>query len=305
MKHHGVLARTERAALPCRYAIGAIALAAALGLLVSNALVSGDLISRARAADEGKYPDWSGKWRRVEGGPPRYDPSKPRGRAQEAPLTPEYQALFEANLAEQDSGGQGNDPTYTCLPVGMPRQMTSGFPIELVITPRTTYVLYESSFSTTRRIFTDGRPWPKNEEPTFAGFSVGKWSDTTGTGRYDTLEVETRNIRGPRAFDNSGAPLHKDNETVVKERIFPDQTDPDILHNELTTFDHALTRPWTVMKNYRRDHKEVFPEDNCSENNNHVVIGKEGYFLSADGRLMPTRKDQPPPDLRYFKQAGK
>jgi hypothetical protein len=262
-------------------------------------------MSGAQAADESKYPDWSGKWRRVEGGPPRYDPSKPRGRAQQAPLTPEYQAIFEANLAEQDSGGQGDDPTYTCLPVGMPRQMTSGFPIELVVTPKTTYVLYESSFSTTRRIFTDGRGWPKDEEPTFAGFSIGKWSDTQGTGRYDTLEVETRNIRGPRAFDNSGAPLHPDNQTVVKERIFPDKADPDILHNELTTFDHVLTRPWTVMKNYRRDHNEVWPEDNCSENNNHVVIKKQGYFLSADGYLMPTRKDQPPPDLRYFKQAGK
>jgi hypothetical protein len=287
------------ATLLYRCSIGALALAvvmvAALGVLTSG----------AQAADESKYPDWSGKWRRVEAGPPRYDPSKPRGRAQQAPLTPEYQAIFEANLAEQDSGGQGDDPTYTCLPVGMPRQMTSGFPIELVITPKTTYVLYESSFSTTRRIFTDGRGWPKDEEPTFAGFSIGKWSDTQGTGRYDTLEVETRNIRGPRAFDNSGAPLHPDNQTVVKERIFPDKADPDILHNELTTFDHVLTRPWTVMKNYRRDHHEVWPEDNCSENNNHVVIKKQGYFLSADGYLMPTRKDQPPPDLRYFKQTAK
>ena len=24
------------------------------------------------------------------------------------------------------------------------------------------------------------------------------------------------------------------------------------------------------------------------------------YFLSAEGLLMPVRKDQPPPDLRYF-----
>jgi hypothetical protein len=32
-----------------------------------------------------------------------------------------------------------------------------------------------------------------------------------------------------------------------------------------------------------------------------VKIGKEQYFLGADGLLMPTRKDQPPPDLRKFK----
>jgi hypothetical protein len=34
-----------------------------------------------------------------------------------------------------------------------------------------------------------------------------------------------------------------------------------------------------------------------------VFIGKEGYYLSADGNLMPIRKDQPAPDLKYFKQT--
>jgi hypothetical protein len=69
--------------------------------------------------------------------------------------------------------------------------------------------------------------------------------------------------------------------------------------------DHALTRPWTVTKTYRRDRNVLWVEDNCPENNNHVVVGKENYFLSADGFLMPTRKSQRPPDLRYFEQAKK
>ena len=34
-------------------------------------------------------------------------------------------------------------------------------------------------------------------------------------------------------------------------------------------------------------------------------VGKENYFLSGDGLLMPARKDQPAPDLRYFKQTRK
>jgi hypothetical protein len=255
--------------------------------------------------DISKYPDWAGKWRRAEGGPPRYDPSKPRGRGQEPPLTAEYQKLFDESLAAQAAGGQGNDPTYTCLPVGMPRQATSGFPIEIVIMPKTMYWLYESSFSTTRRIHTDGRTWPKDEEPTFAGYSIGKWLDTDGNGTYDTLEVETRNFKGPRAFDNSGALLHEDNGTIIKERMFADKNKPDSLFNEVTTIDKALTRPWTVMKNYLRVKNPTWPEDNCSENNNHVEINKEGYFLSADGYLMPTRRDQPPPDLRYFNLGRK
>jgi hypothetical protein len=41
------------------------------------------------------------------------------------------------------------------------------------------------------------------------------------------------------------------------------------------------------------------------EENQHVRIGNDSYMLSADGLLMPAKKDQPPPDLRYFKQQRK
>jgi hypothetical protein len=37
--------------------------------------------------------------------------------------------------------------------------------------------------------------------------------------------------------------MHEDNQTVVKERIYLDKADKDLLHNDLTTIDHALTRP--------------------------------------------------------------
>jgi hypothetical protein len=96
--------------------------------------------------------------------------------------------------------------------------------------------------------------------------------------------------------------MHKDNQTVVKERIYLDQSDLDFLHDEITTFDHALTRPWAVTKSYRRDRKPIWTEFVCAEDNHQVVIGEENYFRSADGYLMPARKDQAPPDLRYFKQ---
>ena len=47
-------------------------------------------------------------------------------------------------------------------------------------------------------------------------------------------------------------------------------------------------------------YKDEFTPCNCAENNNHVEISTEVYFLSADGYLMPTKKDQAAPDLRYF-----
>ncbi len=75
--------------------------------------------------------------------------------------------------------------------------------------------------------------------------------------------------------------------------------------DEITTIDHALTRPWSVTKRYRRidSLRPVWEEDICAEGNQHVEIGKQPYFLSADGHLMPAKKGQAPPDLRYFKRA--
>ena len=51
--------------------------------------------------------------------------------------------------------------------------------------------------------------------------------------------------------------------------------------------------------------KKAGRERACPVGNQHVQIGKEGYYLSADGLLMPAKKDQPPPDLRYFKASQK
>src|SRR5882672_9863359 len=79
-------------------------------------------ISGAQAFDDAKYPDLKGQWRRVEpGDPTRFDPSKPAGLGQQAPFTPEYQALFEAGLRDLAAGGTGLDPSFFCLPPGMPR----------------------------------------------------------------------------------------------------------------------------------------------------------------------------------------
>jgi hypothetical protein len=259
-------------------------------------------IAGAKAQDLSKYADWSGQWVRAD---PigMFDPSKPRGKGQQAPLTPEYQALFEWNLADQASGGHGTDPTFTCIPDGMPRAMNAIFPIEIAILPNVTYMLIEY-LTQQRRIFTDGRDWPKDDvvDPTYMGYSIGKWSEPDAKGRFQVLEVETRNFKGPRAFEPSGIPLHRDNQTVVKERFYIDSADPDILHDEITTIDNALTRPWTVNKKYKRERNPIFTEAVCPEGNPHVQIGQENYMLSADRLLMPAKKDQAPPDLRYFKK---
>src|SRR5207302_5480344 len=94
--------------------------------------------------------------------------------------------------------------------------------------------------------------WPETEETWFQGYSIGKWLDTDADGRYDTLEAETRHMRGPHVWDQSGIPMADDDEGVIKERIYLDKSDPDLLRVEMTTMDNSLTRPWTVMKIFKR-----------------------------------------------------
>ena len=100
--------------------IGSVVLATALCMSVGGAW----------AFDESKYPDLKGQWQRI--GAPRW------AKASEAPLTEEYRAIFEANLKDQATGGQGTDPTFTCLAPGMPRVMNVYEPMEVVVTPSTT-----------------------------------------------------------------------------------------------------------------------------------------------------------------------
>jgi hypothetical protein len=262
----------------------------------------------APAQNASKFPDWSGQWTRVpDGGVPRYDPTKPI-RKQEAPLKPEYHARFLASIADQDIGGMGLDLAYTCRPPGMPRMMSGVALMEFLVSPGVTHILFDRNDYAPRRIYTDGRPWPKitSDDATFPGYSIGKWVDTNGDGRYDELQVETRHIRGPRTWDQSGMPMGDDNETVITERLFLDKDKPDLLHNEMTTTDHSLTRPWTIMKNYRRAvsaDKMRWGENNCIEGQSWVVIGAETYYLSGDGTIMPIKKGQTPPDLKHFSQA--
>ena len=283
-----------------RGSIGTVAVAA---LLTS--------IATAQAFDDAKFPDLSGLWRAVNlrpGGQPSFDPTKPWGRGQQAPLTPEYQAIHEASLADQANGGQGNWHSGSrCMPPGMPATMTVYGEMEIVVLPEVTHVLLNHNSGYHRRIYTDGRDWPKEVEPSFQGYSIGKWIDENDDGRFDVLEVETRHFKGPRALDPTGLPTHADNQSIVKERIFFDKADPKLLHDEITLIDNAFTRPWTVLKNYRRDPAKypIHAEQDCAGTTANILIGKELYYLSAERLLMPTRKNQPPPDPRYFSQSPK
>jgi hypothetical protein len=282
----------------------AVAAALAAALMMAGCSIA--------AAADAKHPNWKGQWipvntaGMVAGQTATFDPNKSEGSGQQAPLTSEYQKVLEGSLADQANGGLGNDPTAQCYAAGMPRMMTYEAQ-EYVITPDTTYIMLGGD-DHLRRIFTDGRNWPREINPTYQGFSIGHWLDENGDGTYDVLEVETRGpFRGPRAYDRTGLPLHFDNESTFKERFFIDKADPNLLHDVVTVFDKALTRPWTVDKTFRRnpDPQPEWPESYCHVTNKWLVLGGEVYLLDEQGILMPTRKDQPPPDLQFFKPPAR
>ena len=272
---------------------GALALVTLLSVLSIAAPVKADEAKEAK-----KFPEnWNAIWDR--GSPPGvWDPTKPRGPGQQAPLTPEYQKVYEQNLAKEQAG-MDFDPKQTCGPVGMPRLMTAYESIEIVITPKVVYMLSQS-MNPIRHIYTDGRDWPKDPLPSYIGYAIGKWIDSANTGTYDTLGVETRYLKGVRLMDSSGIPLASDNSTVVKEKLYLDKKNPDIMRDEITTIDDAFTRPWTVSRFMRRAKDQTFDEYTCTEDDHWLVIGGYLYMKDGDGYVMPLQKNEPPPDPKYF-----
>jgi hypothetical protein len=227
--------------------------------------------------------------------------------AGQPPLTPEYQKIFADITQDLKEGGPGNWPSTFCVPAGMPAMMSFYDPGEIIVMPDVTYILISHNDDSYRRIYTDGREWPKEPEPTFAGYSLGKWVDENNDGKYDVLEVETRFLKLPRGYDITGIPFHEDGEAVIKERIYLDKADPNTLLDEITVLDHALTRPYVKLQKATRNPnaRPVWHSDVCSETNTHIRIENEPYYLSADGRLMPSKKGQRPPDLTFFKTKAR
>ena len=75
----------------------------------------------ARAFDENRFPDWKGQWVQLGGDQASaWDPTRPPGAGEQAPLTADYQARFTASVEAEAKGGPPVDPTVSCIPAGMP-----------------------------------------------------------------------------------------------------------------------------------------------------------------------------------------
>jgi len=247
-------------------------------------------VSAQTAAESKTYPEWKGQWSRVGGldwPPDGYRKAGP------PPLTPEYEAVWKRSEELQKQGLPAGDPTSRCLLPGMPRMMKMDLPMEVIVTPKITYI-YGAWDSQVRRIFTDGRSWPEEPLDTFNGYSIGEWHDEDGDGAYDMLSVETRALRGPRVFDARAVPFHANNHTVVREELR--LLDARTLEDRITTIDDALARPWTIAQRYSlKADRVVWREHLCVKGKWYLTLGEDWYiFDPATETLTPARKGQPP-----------
>jgi hypothetical protein len=156
-----------------------------------------------------------------------------------------------------------DDPNNLCLPSGIPEKDAVTSPWKIVQTPGLIIILYESR-TIFRQIFMDGRPLPKDPNPTWQGYSVGHWDG-------DTLVVETTGSNGKAWLDTNGHPV-TDALHVIEKFHRKDYGHMDL---EITIDDpKAYTKPWTVTENPTLQPDDELIEYICEENNRDV-----GHFV--------------------------
>ena len=215
-------------------------------------------------------PDWTGVWHPHERNmfdPTAFDRIENKGKgAQDIREYPPYNAKWEAMYVaklKQNAMGVPTDPTASCRPGGMPRIMTTPYPMEFVIQPDRVVILHEIS-SQVRRIYTDGRKHPPADEldPSYMGHSIGHWEG-------DTLVVDTVGMKGDTVYDVSAAP-HSDKVHEIERirRISPTQME-DLMTIEDS---EAFTKPWVVRRLYDLKPDWQIQEYVCEDNNRNPIL---------------------------------
>jgi hypothetical protein len=137
---------------------------AALALSAIAALALPAAVASAQAKPASR-PDLSGVWQMEEAQSTTFA-NTASGKAEAPPLTPQAAALLDARRA-----GMSADPTLQCMPMGLPRNMMTRLPIEVIQT-RGQVVLMFATGLRARRIYTDGRKHDDDIDPTFNGESM-------------------------------------------------------------------------------------------------------------------------------------
>jgi hypothetical protein len=261
------------------------------------ALPSAAYAAQAGAADSARafaaLPDWTGVWM---GGGNVFDTSArvTNANASDArdnpPYKPAWEAAYREFLDTVIKPGKFTDPLTVGYPGGMLRMMVPARGLQFVLRPEQVWIIFERP--DVRYIYTDGRPFPPEDElwPTFEGYSIGHWEG-------DTLVVQTRSIKGGIPIDRTGAAFS--DSARVLERIR--KVDARTLQTEITIEDPvALNGPWKVTRRYtRRDEQYPRMENVPSlENQRNPLVNGETKVLLGDAT--PDLSSPYPEDFRRF-----
>ncbi len=127
------------------------------------------------------------------------------------------------------------DPVTRCLPMGVMKSHTTPQLRKMVQTPGLIIILVENNASY-RQIFTDGRPLPVDPEPSWNGYSTGKWDG-------DTLVIQTNGFRDDMWLDRWGSPMMSGAKMTERfKRVNYGRLEIEITVDDPKTY----TRPWTV-----------------------------------------------------------
>jgi len=152
------------------------------------------------------------------------------------PLTPWGQAKFDAAkplVGPRAVPGEENNPELRCYPDGPPKLLNLPNPFEIVQIPGRVLMFFELGHIW-REIWTDGRPLPKDPDPSYLGYSVGHWEG-------DTFVVDTIGMNDKLWDDSYGNPRSDQTHLIERYR----RLNHDTLELQITINDpKAYTKPW-------------------------------------------------------------
>jgi hypothetical protein len=210
---------------------------------------SPNLTAPAPRRADGK-PDLTGIWLAT---PAKLRDATAGLKPDEVQMQPWAEALFN----QRKTGAlSAQDPDANCLPQGVPKIDATPIPFKIDQEPGVLVILYEA-FDQFRQIFMDGRPLPKDPNPQWFGYSIGKWEG-------DTLVVQSSGFNGRAWLDQIG---HPSSEALrVTERFHR----RDVGHMDVTsTIDDPMTykNPWTYTQPLALQPDDELLEMVCGENN--------------------------------------
>lgn len=241
-----------------------------------------------------KLPDFTGVWEMPLGdsslvvppGAPKQTARRAPGASRRAAMPPQpaldFTPAWAAKVADLKAHPPQDNPQANCVPNGMPDIMNQPYPYQFLLTPGQLTIIGEA-YRMIRNIYTDGRPLPKDPDPTFWGTSVGHWEGDTLVAETVGILPQTDIVPGSgieHRFPHSGKM-----KIIERFRL----VDPDTMSIQTTITDPVvLAQPYTSTNIMKRHPDWTLDEYICEQNNRNS--------LSSNGQAEVDTMPPPPPE---------